>query len=226
MPTSDIYISDEVREVRRLHEDLLTDEFLRLPIHEQIHRQARRIVDAHTSGNRTVATHVTCWHPKLTGHSIDDIMNHNLTLQDAQETIAREYGFQGWSDALKYGNEPSDQTFESAVDAILNGDTARLKKLLAQRPSLVRERSGYGHRSTLLHYVGSNGVETYRQVVPFNLAEVAQILLDAGADVNATAEMYGGGSTTIELLTTSCHPANAGVMEDVVTVLVDGGAES
>src|SRR5207249_2172287 len=50
--------------------------------------------------------------------------------------------------------------------------------------------------------------------------------VDTGADVNATAEMYGGGSTAVGLLVTSDHPAKAGVTGDVLKVLVDAGAKS
>ena len=57
-------------------------------------------------------------------------------------------------------------------------------------------------------------------------AEVTRSLLDAGADVNAVAGMYGGGSTTIALLITSSHPAEAGVVEEVVKVLLEAGAET
>ena len=92
-------------------------------------------------------------------------------------------------------------------------------------PSLVHRRSSFGHRSTLLHYVGSNGVETYRQRVPMNLAEITRLLVEAGADVNATANMYGGGSTTLGLLVTSDHPAKAGVTGDVRKVLEAAGAK-
>ena len=75
------------------------------------------------------------------------------------------------------------------------------------------------------NYIGSNGVETYRQRVPLNLAEITRLLIDAGADVNATANMYGGGSTALGLLVTSDHPARAGVTGDVRKVLVDAGAK-
>jgi hypothetical protein len=149
-----------------------------------------------------------------------------FTLDDARATIAREYGFADWADVEQRGTEPPDRDFEAAVDALLSGDLNGLRDLIEQQPSLVHERSRFGHRSTLLHYVGSNGVETHRQVVPRHLAEVTQILIDAGADVNAAAEMYGGGSTTIVLLMTSSHPAEAGVMDEVVNVLVDAGAET
>ena len=61
--------------------------------------------------------------------------------------------------------------------------------------------------------------------VPLNLAEITRLLLDAGGDVNATANMYGGGSTALGLLVTSDHPANAGVTGAVLKVLVDAGAK-
>jgi hypothetical protein len=43
--------------------------------------------------------------------------------------------------------------------------------------------------------------------------------------VNATANMYGGGSTVLGLLVTSDHPAKAGVTGEVRKVLVDAGAK-
>ncbi len=99
------------------------------------------------------------------------------------------------------------------MDTLLSGDVKRLHGLLSSNPSLIYRRSSFGHRSTLLHYAGSNGVETYRQRVPLNLAEITCLLVEAGADVNATANMYGGGSTALGLLVTSDHPAKAGVNE-------------
>ena len=111
------------------------------------------------------------------------------------------------------------------MDTLLSGDVEKLRGLLSSDPSLIHRRSSFGHRSTLLHYVGSNGVETYRQKVPMNLAEITRLLVNAGADLNATANMYGGGSTALGLLVTSDHPAKAGVTGDVLKVLVDAGAK-
>ena len=87
-----VYISDQVKEVERLHRDLLTDDVRRLPIRAQLDRQAHRIVEGHQAGDRAVVTHITCWHPKLVCHSADEIMGSNFTLDDARHTIAREYG--------------------------------------------------------------------------------------------------------------------------------------
>jgi hypothetical protein len=220
-----VYVCDEVRQVERLHRDLFTEEFRQLPIREQLDRQAQRIWEAHQSGNPAMVTHVKCWHPDLVGHSADEIMNCDFTRDDAREVMAREYGYLDWNDASERGTQPPDPIFEAAVDALVDGDVQSLQRLLDQDRSLVHQRSRFGHEATLLHYVGSNGVETYRQKVPPNLPEVAQLLLDAGADVNALANMYGG-STVIALLVTSEHPAQAGVVDDVVQVLLDAGAEA
>ena len=219
-----VYICDEVRQVMKLHHDLLSDSVRSLPVREQLDLQANRVLDAHRDGNPAVATHLKCWHPQLVGCSTDEVLGFPLTLDEARLSIAREYGFASWDDVESRGEHPPDPEFEQAVDALLAGDLPTLRTLLQQRPSLVHERSAFGHRATLLHYVGSNGVETYRQVVPLNLAEVTQVLINAGADVNATAEIYGGGSTALMLLLTSSHPAEANVTDLVAKVLNEASA--
>ena len=39
-------------------------------------------------------------------------------------------------------------------------------------------RPGRRHHATLLHYVGANGVDGYRQRMPANAVEIATILLE------------------------------------------------
>jgi ankyrin repeat protein len=80
------------------------------------------------------------------------------------------------------------------------------------------------HGATLLHYVAANGVEHYRQRSPKNAPQVARTLLNAGAEVDALADMYGTRCTTMSLLVSSCHPANAGVQVELVNTLLDFGA--
>src|SRR5260221_838351 len=81
----------------------------------------------------------------------------------------------------------------------------RSEQLLGEDPDLVRERSTFLHHATLLHYVGANGVENYRQKTPKNAVQVAEVLLRSGADVNAVADIYGG-SDTLGLAATSVFP--------------------
>src|SRR5207237_2292729 len=86
--------------------------------------------------------------------------------------------------------------FEAAVEAVINGDATTLASLLRENPELVRSRSARVtpfdppvHRATLLHYVAANGVEGYRQKTPPNAVEIAKLLLEGGAEVDALADM-------------------------------------
>jgi ankyrin repeat protein len=68
-------------------------------------------------------------------------------------------------------------------------------------------------------------VEGYRQKSPKNAAKITRILLEAGADVDAEADVYGGGATTLGLVATSTPPEQAGVQIDVLKVLLEYDAE-
>jgi ankyrin repeat protein len=88
----------------------------------------------------------------------------------------------------------------------------------------VNARSLREHRSTLLHYCSANGVEDYRQTTPANVVAMARMLLDAGAEVNAESDAYGGGSTTLMLTATSGHPERVGVQTALMELLLERGA--
>jgi ankyrin repeat protein len=79
------------------------------------------------------------------------------------------------------------------------------------------------HGATLLHYVGSNGVEYFRQRCPKNIVAIADMLLNAGAEIDALAGMYGG-YTAFGLAATSIHPVQAGVLIPLLEVLLNAGA--
>jgi ankyrin repeat protein len=115
-------------------------------------------------------------------------------------------------------------SFEAAVDAIVAGDEQGLAALLQRDPALVKAHSLREHRSTLLHYCSANGVEDFRQRTPGNIVAITRRLLDAGAEVNAESEAYGGGSTTLVLTATSGHPERAGVQIALMELLLERGA--
>ncbi len=121
--------------------------------------------------------------------------------------------------------------FERAADAVVDGDVATLAELLSHDPGLATARSQQVtdrlppvHHATLLHYLAANGVEDVRQRSPRNAVEIARMLLAAGADPDALADMYGGHCTTLSLLVSSTPPAQAGVQVPLIDALVDGGA--
>jgi ankyrin repeat protein len=154
-----------------------------------------------------------------------------LTLADAQFMIARAHSFTSWRDFAKHVERLSRtdgeaDPFESGTDAVVTGDLPTLESILRGDPALVHGRSAREHRATLLHYVAANGVEDFRQLTPPNAVAVAQSLLEAGAEVDALANTYGGGTaqTTMNLLVSSTHPADAGLQPALVETLLDFGA--
>lgn len=159
----------------------------------------------------------------------DDAAVHP-TLAKAQFVIARAHGFASWPtfaahlESLARASSPV-ATFEAAADAMVSGDAATPDRLLRAHPALVRARSTRDHQATLVHYVSANGVENYRQKSPANAAAITRMPLDAGADVEAGANVYGGGCTTLGLVATSTPPEIAGVqIIDIVKMLVARGA--
>jgi hypothetical protein len=122
--------------------------------------------------------------------------------------------------------------FESAVEAIITGDLATLKRLLGDNPELIGARSTREHHATLLHYVAANGVEGYRQKTPKNAVKVAETLLNAGAQVDADLDYRSqrriyperSGSAPLGMVATSVHPAAAGVQLSLLKVLLKHGA--
>jgi hypothetical protein len=53
---------------------------------------------------------------------------------------------------------------------------------------------------------------------------MTRMLLDAGAEVNAESDAYGGGSTTLMLAATSVHPERVGVQTALMELLLERGA--
>jgi ankyrin repeat protein len=175
---------------------------------------------------------VSRWIDQVTEFATKALLHGERTcsLTSAQFVIARSLGFTSWPRLVSHLEEMARRTsavseFEAAADAIVIGDLKRLKELLAGNPDLIRHRSTREHRATLLHYTSANGVEGYRQKTPRNIVEIAELLLKSGAEVDAEAEVYGGGCTTLGLAATSFHPEVGGVQEDLLQVLLDYGAQ-
>jgi ankyrin repeat protein len=195
-----------------------------LPLHpnlDQYKKQAKDLLKAVEADDPKGIQRIRQFHPH--GSELS-----KPSLSDAQLVLAREHSFESWPRFSKYVHELGQTNstfaqFERAADAVINGDAVVLEGMLRQNPELAHARSPREHRSTLLHYVSANGVEDYRQKTPTNAVEIATILLDAGAAVDAIADAYGKG-TPLGLTATSIHPLRAGVLIPLLEVLLARGA--
>ncbi len=220
---------------RRNHERKFVMDTKALPARpslEQYKKQAKELLKSAKSGHpealQRTLQRLKNDHPRLAGLAHLESQRAKLALADAQFVIAREHGFESWPRFAKHlqaltRQNSSVSRFESAVDAVVTGDAPKLEQLLGKDPELVRERSTFLHHATLLHYVGANGVENYRQKTPKNAVRIAEMLLDAGADINALADIYGG-SDTLGLAATSVWPFLAGVQDALIDLLLKSGA--
>jgi hypothetical protein len=211
---------------------------------EAYRRQAEELLEGHRSGDSQAIRIIHERHPRFLDSRIPwlprklsaaEIQAAAFDAADAELALARWYSFRDWAALADYVAAVTRDgpvfRFESAVEAVVGGDRAALESLLREDPTLVRARSTRVtphdppvHRATLLHYVAANGVEGYRQKTPKNAVEIARTLLEAGAEVDALADMYGGQCTTMGMLVSSCHPAKAGVQIALVDTLLDFGA--
>src|ERR1700737_3299170 len=116
--------------------------------------QARDLVRDHAVRSQRAAQRIREFHPRFNRAMDAEIFNAELSLSDAQLTIAREYGFPSWA-RLKRRIEkptPSDQlnlphheriedaTFRRAVDLLDTGDVVSLRAYFNQNPDLVQRR--------------------------------------------------------------------------------------
>lgn len=167
-------------------------------------------------------------HPRFKGCDADEVRAAALDLADAKTVIAREHGFETWADVARFAdavqNDDGVARFEAAVDAVVTGDIDLLRSMLDHDPELIRARSARRHKATLLHYVAANGVEGSRQRTPHNVVEIAKLLLERGAEADALAEMYDARCTTMSMLLSSSHPAQAGLQGKLAEALLDHGA--
>ena len=208
-------------------------------------RQARDLLDAFRAGEAWAVGVLRHKHPRFLSDdpawlpkplTDAEIRATPLDEFDARLAVARWYDFQDWRWLRAWVQAAGDpqssvSRFESAAEAVVVGDEAALTALLAADRDLVRARSTRVtwfdppiHRATLLHYVAANGVEDYHQRTPANALAIARRLLEAGAEVDALGDMYGGQATTMSMLVTSAHPARAGLQAALAETLLDFGA--
>ena len=205
----------------------------------QLKLQANELHQEHRDGRPSAAARIAAHHPRFKGQRPEAVLETSLPLADAQLVVAREYGFDSWA-KLKERVELADAVapfrphprFDEAVAAMDAGDLERLRGLLAADPTLLHARTNldppyhYFTGATLLHHVAGNPdrgrLDGTRPPLPAKSADIARLLLDAGADVNARTLGPNGGDT-MGLLVTSKQASDADVVGPLIDVLLQYG---
>jgi hypothetical protein len=152
------------------------------PSLDSLRKQARKLARDVAAGNPQAVARVQAQLPRAR------FPLSTLSNRDAQLVIAREYGFDGWSQlsaevAQRLGNALGWAAAQAQV-AIHHGKHEVLRKLLAAYPALVSWRSDTGQ--TLLSRTTSYAMDCFdaERERTYTRPLAAEMLIDAGADVD------------------------------------------
>lgn len=190
--------------------------------------QAESVISTLQTKDEAVQWRFKWMHPHFRGKHVDEVKSAALTLDDAMLLIARESFFVDWNALEEFTkivqSDGPVRRFEQAVEAVITGNATELSTMLQAHPELIKQRSSRLHHATLLHYIAANGVENARQKTPPSAVDIVRLLLRAGAEPDALADMYDHRCTTMSMLVSSCHPHQAGLQVALAETLLDHGA--
>jgi hypothetical protein len=204
---------------------------------DHLRYQAKDLLKAHAARDVGAAQRIREFHPRFNKSTDAEIFGAQLKLSDAQLAIAREYGFPSWTRLkrrvekplpgddldLPYRERIEDLTFRQAVDLLDGGDLAGLLVLLNKHPGLVHQRvlfegGNYFRNPTLLEFVAENPIRN--GILPANIVQVAEVILNAGASQNPSAM-----NETLGLVSSGRVPRESGVQLRLIDLLCDHGAD-
>lgn len=198
--------------------------------------QAADLLDGRRSGIPQVLQRLREFHPAMHGLTDAQISAAHLKLSDAYLAIAREYGFPSWPKLKAFVERGDGETlnlpaqeripdadFRGAVDLLDEGNADALREHLARHPDLVKRRvtlygGNYFQKPALLEFVAEN--PTRRGSLPKNIAQIARIILDAGA-----REEREVVDSTLGLVASSSVARESGVQRALIDLLCDYGAD-
>lgn len=201
----------------------------------QLKRRAEELLAARGRGDPQACQRLREFHPAMRGLDDGAITAAPMRWSDALLAIAREHGFASWRRLKAHvegpraeGDAPlheriGDVAFRRAVELIDDGDAAGLAAHLAAHPGLARARvafegMNYFTNPGLIGFIAEN--PTRNESLPPNIAEVAAILLDAGAAADKAAI-----DEAVALVASSAVARECGVQIELIELLARHGAD-
>lgn len=148
-------------------------------------KQAKALLKAYRAGDAAAVERVHAFHPRLENVPETSIPADEFKLSDAQLVIAREYGFSSWPH-LKHEIETRraglTEIFSQFAQAVRHGDKSRVRELLETAPALAERINDPVIDFDAPAVVVAAGCSR----------EVVDVLLEHGADINATSAWWAG----------------------------------
>jgi hypothetical protein len=182
-------------------------------------RRATALVEELRDGDEAALRRVRAYVHRLADLTDQELLRHPLEQRDARLVVAREYGFRTWRELVRYTREAHREwnedraprgDFALALQAIRDGDAARLEALLEADPELVWRLRGAG--GTLL------GAVTQPDVLGTNLGR------ELGVDRRCIELLIEAGSELDGPLNLAACFGRIELMEMLLAAGADGGA--
>jgi Ankyrin repeats (3 copies)/Ankyrin repeat len=148
---------------------------------EQLRKQAKDLLKSHKGGNSHAVERFRVSHPRCSSASVSEIRATRLTLTDAQLVIAREYGFDSWPKLKEHVLLESGDPHELLKKAFQANDAPLFRKLLDRHPEF---------KARINEPIGPFDSPAITRV---RTREMLDVLLEAGADINAKSRWWAGG---------------------------------
>ncbi|HKS37021.1 MAG TPA: ankyrin repeat domain-containing protein [Verrucomicrobiae bacterium] len=153
------------------------------PSLEQLRNQAKDVLKSCKSGDPAAIQRIAEHHPRF-AKSESPIRAAKFSLSDAQLVIAREYGFATWPKLKEHVESvllDTGDPMELFHKAFTESDAPMLRRLLERYPEMkakINEPLGPFDSPAITHA---------------RSREMLDVLLDAGADINARSRWWAGG---------------------------------
>jgi hypothetical protein len=150
---------------------------------DQLKHQARDLLNAHRAGDEEALRRIRESHPRLARLAEADVRSR-FKLSGAQLVIAREYGFVSWPKLKEYVERAGPQTsdpVEQLKQAMRSDNAGVVRQILDRHPDL---------RAKINEPIGPFDSPA---IVNAQSPEMLDVLLAAGADLNAKSTWWAGG---------------------------------